>query len=238
MKTSPLREIAKFVCGAEAFHALCHGYLWHSGTTLSVFGITETPTRHMVFALVNAMIAIALGIYAWRPGGRRKPRAATKIKSMDEDFFRQSQVKTKKDKNMKTHKAVTLAVITTCIALGTHLAKAGEQRFGEAIDPKAPKVTLAELVAKPNTYAGQNVVVEGRFAGACGDGDFFFKDKFDIIEVDPPKPEACNLKKGTPVRLYGLVKVSGGSEGGEKTETGEKREATVKIAAKTVEVIK
>ena len=139
---------------------------------------------------------------------------------------------------MKTHKLIAIALITVGIALGAHFARAGEQRFGEAIDPKAPKVTLAELVAKPNTYAGQNVVVEGHFAGACGDGDFFFKDKFDIIEVDPPKPEACNLKKGTRVRLYGLVKVSGGSESAEKTETGEKREATVKIAAKTVEVIK
>lgn len=65
--SSRLKEIAKFVCGAEAFHALIHAYFWFSGTTLTVFGITATPLVNATAALVNAAISIVLGIYAWRP---------------------------------------------------------------------------------------------------------------------------------------------------------------------------
>ncbi len=68
---SRLREIAKFVCGAEAFHALVHTVLWFSGTTLTVFGFKETPIVHMSGAIVNALISLALGIYGWGPFGRR-----------------------------------------------------------------------------------------------------------------------------------------------------------------------
>lgn len=46
-----------------------HTYFWLSGTTLHVFGLTETPTVHMWGAIVNAALAVALGVYAWR-GGR------------------------------------------------------------------------------------------------------------------------------------------------------------------------
>lgn len=62
-----MKEIAKFVCGAEAFHAFVHAYFWFSGTTLTVFGITQTPIVNATGALVNAAISIVLGIYAWRP---------------------------------------------------------------------------------------------------------------------------------------------------------------------------
>ncbi|MBI4333676.1 MAG: hypothetical protein HY673_20625, partial [Chloroflexi bacterium] len=120
---------------------------------------------------------------------------------------------------------------------------AGKPRFGQAIDPQAIRVTLAELVAHPETYEGKNVVVEGEFAGRCGDGDFFFKDQFELIEADPPQPEVCKLKKGTKIRLYGLVKVHRTSEPDEKGEAAEKLEAGekkgqayVKIVGKGVEV--
>ena len=64
---SRAREIAKFVCGAEAFHGFIHTYFWLSGTTVHVFGwFTETPTVHMWGAIVNAVICILLGVYAWR----------------------------------------------------------------------------------------------------------------------------------------------------------------------------
>ncbi len=61
-----MKEIAKFACGAEAFHAFVHAYFWLSGTTLTVFGITQTPTVNATGALINAAISIVLGIYAWR----------------------------------------------------------------------------------------------------------------------------------------------------------------------------
>lgn len=127
------------------------------------------------------------------------------------------------------------------------------QQFGTKIDAAAPKVTLAELVAHPDRYEGQSVVVDGQFNGACSDGaDFYFKDKFDMIEADPPQPEVMSLSKGTPIRLYGIVKVRHSrAEENEKEEReasdkrGEKREkqasgeaAEVKIAAKGLEVLK
>lgn len=34
------KEIAKFFCGFEAFHAIFHAYLWFSGTEFSAFGVT------------------------------------------------------------------------------------------------------------------------------------------------------------------------------------------------------
>lgn len=59
------KEIAKFACGAEAFHAFVHVSLWLSGTTLVVFGIKETTTIHLIGAVVNAIISLSLGIFAW-----------------------------------------------------------------------------------------------------------------------------------------------------------------------------
>lgn len=65
------KEIAKFVSGAEAFHAAVHAYFWFSGTTFPVFGITLGPRWHLVGVVVNAGIALALGAYAWRVPRRR-----------------------------------------------------------------------------------------------------------------------------------------------------------------------
>ena len=120
------------------------------------------------------------------------------------------------------------AVAAVAVVLLATACTKGKERFGGAVDPNAPKVTLAELIAKPEAYDGKNVIVDGQFSGACGDGDFYFKDKLDMIEADPPSPDVCTrLKKGTPVRLYGLVKARRSGDG----------EAHVKIVAKTVEVI-
>jgi len=60
------KEIAKFLCGGEAFHAVTHAYLLFSGTQLTVIGITTTPTLNVVSVLLSTAIAVALGIYAWR----------------------------------------------------------------------------------------------------------------------------------------------------------------------------
>lgn len=66
-----LREIAKFASGAEAFHAFVHAYFWCSETTLTVFGVVQTPAWQMWGAIVNGIIAVVLGVYAWWPSGRR-----------------------------------------------------------------------------------------------------------------------------------------------------------------------
>jgi hypothetical protein len=112
------------------------------------------------------------------------------------------------------------------LAIGCQSAAAG-QRYGKEPESKTPKVTLAELIAKPDAYEGKDVVVDGQFGGTCEDGDFYFKDKLEIIEADPPTPEVNSLKKGTAIRLFGLVKVRRGSG-----------DPSVKIVGKGVEVLK
>lgn len=62
---SRLREVAKFACGWEAFHAVAHMYFWSSGITLTFLGITMTPTVSLVGAALSAVIALLLGAYAW-----------------------------------------------------------------------------------------------------------------------------------------------------------------------------
>lgn len=59
------KEIAKFVCGWEAFHALLHVFLLMSGDTLTVFGITTTPTLDIVGVIICGSISLILGLYAW-----------------------------------------------------------------------------------------------------------------------------------------------------------------------------
>jgi hypothetical protein len=68
---SRLGEVAKFVCGAEAFHAFVHAYLWFSGTNLTVFGFAQTPTWNIASAILHAAISLALGVYAWGRYGHR-----------------------------------------------------------------------------------------------------------------------------------------------------------------------
>ena len=60
------REVAKFLCGFEAFHTLLHGYLWLSGTAFTAFGITATRRWNLAGIVLNGAIAPALGRYGWR----------------------------------------------------------------------------------------------------------------------------------------------------------------------------
>jgi hypothetical protein len=77
---SRLREIAKFASGWEAFHAVAHIYFWSADMTLAFLGITITPTVSLAGAVLNAAIALLLGLYAWgysaaMPGGGPTARA-------------------------------------------------------------------------------------------------------------------------------------------------------------------
>jgi hypothetical protein len=63
------KELAKFISGAEAFHAVAHTYFWSSGVTINILGITVSPKISIISASVNALIALCLGYYAW---GRNK----------------------------------------------------------------------------------------------------------------------------------------------------------------------
>ena len=137
--------------------------------------------------------------------------------------------------------ARTIVWVALAVLLIPAGAQAGKkpQRFGEPIDPKAPRVTLAQLLKDPTRHEGKSVVVEGLYAGACGDGDFFFKDRFDIIEAFPPNDammKAC--KKGDRIRLYGTVKVRREEESAQESKEEKKEEATVVILGKGVEIVK
>ena len=65
------REIAKFFCGAEAFHAFAHGILLVSGTKITIFGISFSSIWSVVSLAINLLIALALASYAWGIFGRR-----------------------------------------------------------------------------------------------------------------------------------------------------------------------
>lgn len=64
--TSRGREIAKFFCGFEAFHALFHAYLWRSGSTFSAFGVSASASWNACAFAVHVLVAAALGWFGWR----------------------------------------------------------------------------------------------------------------------------------------------------------------------------
>lgn len=65
--TNRKKEVAKFFAGFEAFHTLFHGYLLLSGTTFTAFGMTATPGWNLGGVILNGALAVALGVYGWRP---------------------------------------------------------------------------------------------------------------------------------------------------------------------------
>lgn len=104
------------------------------------------------------------------------------------------------------------------VMLALLLAVAGNSFAAEkkAADTNAAptKVTLSELLAKPDAYAGKQVTVKARLADVCAsDGCLTLKDKFDVIEGKPP---AQGFKKaprvGTTLNVTGTVAVKGEGE--------------------------
>ena len=91
------------------------------------------------------------------------------------------------------------------------------------------KVTIAELLAKPDAYAGKDVTVKARLADVCAaDGCLTLKDKFDVIEGKPPAEGFKKTPKaGAMLNVTGTVTVKG---------EGKKKE--VAIAVKTFEEVK
>lgn len=60
------KDIAKFFCGMEVYHAFVHAYFWFSGAAKTEFGITQTPALNMTGVIVNVLVSVVLGLYAWR----------------------------------------------------------------------------------------------------------------------------------------------------------------------------
>lgn len=91
------------------------------------------------------------------------------------------------------------------------------------------KVSIAELLAKPDAYAGKEVTVKARLADICAtDGCLTLKDKFDVIEGKPPAQGFKTTPKvGSTLNVTGTVTVKG---------EGQKKE--VAIAVKSFEEAK
>lgn len=120
-----------------------------------------------------------------------------------------------------------------CLAIAyltiTGIATATD-RFGLAVPGNLQAVKLEEILKNPDAYKGKDVLVEGHFNGVCSDGeDFYFKEGFETVEVVPKDFPVPRLKKGNPIRVYGIVK---------KKESGKEKEEVeheIKIEAKGVE---
>ncbi len=94
-------------------------------------------------------------------------------------------------------------------ALALLLAFAGSSF---AADTNAPsKVTIAELLVKPERYAGKEVSVKAGLADVCAsDGCLTLKDKFDMIEGKPPAEGFKKTPKaGAMLNVTGTVTVKG-----------------------------
>ena len=61
--------MAKFACGWAAHHAAVFAYCWMSGTTLLLFGRSLTSAFLATGAAFSFVIALGLGVYAWRKQG-------------------------------------------------------------------------------------------------------------------------------------------------------------------------
>lgn len=131
-----------------------------------------------------------------------------------------------------------LSLIVILLAGLLSCSKEGKEAIGVPIDPNAPVVQMAELLKNPKTYEGKIIVMEGQMSDICADGeDFFFKDRFDLIEVIPPKegmPAKSNL--GSPLRVYGRVLIKEESSEEEGAE-GHEKTAEVKLEAKGLEFL-
>ena len=68
------KEIAKVLCGAEAFHTVVHAAFMLSGSTMTIFGIAFQPAWHIGSVVINLLITLALASYAWGIFGRHASR--------------------------------------------------------------------------------------------------------------------------------------------------------------------
>lgn len=104
-----------------------------------------------------------------------------------------------------------------------------DERKADAATNEPTKATIADLLAKPDAYAGKEVTVQARLAGVCaGDGCLTLKDKLDVIEGKPPAEGFKKTPKaGALLNVTGTVKVRG---------EGDKKE--VAIAVRQFEEVK
>jgi hypothetical protein len=123
-------------------------------------------------------------------------------------------------------KDILIAILAIAFLAG---CSKGQKEFGEPIDLKANSITVDELVKNHQNYEGKMILVEGWMGDLCSDGqDFYFKGKYELIEVIPPEGQMPpQTLKGKPVKIYGSLWTKH-----EKEEGEEEGESEIKIQAK------
>lgn len=101
-----------------------------------------------------------------------------------------------------------LALSITQCGCADH-AKSNKIQFGQAIPENVELVKLKQIMEEPATYNNKEVLLEGQFAGICCESDFFYKEDFETIELSPQGFPSPKLIVGTPIRAYGIARVSG-----------------------------
>lgn len=122
-------------------------------------------------------------------------------------------------KSLKQTLVLLCAVGVLAIANSTFGA---DEKKPAATASKPTKATIAEILAKPDTYAGKEVTVQARLAGMCAsDGCLALKDKMDVIEGKPPAQGFKKTPKvGALLNVTGTVKVRG---------EGDKKEVAIAV---------
>lgn len=97
-------------------------------------------------------------------------------------------------------------------------------------DEQPVKATIAEIVAKPETFNKKLVVFDAKLVEICvDDGCLVLKDKLDLIEGIPPATGSLpTVKTGQTLRVTGTVQA--------RRKTGAEAEAKVNI--KSIEQVK
>ena len=130
-------------------------------------------------------------------------------------------------KRLKAGRSGIIGVLAFLLAFAGN-AFAADKKAGDTNATPA-KVTISELLAKPDAYAGKQVTVKARLADICAaDGCLTLKDKFDVIEGKPPTEGFKKTPKvGSTLNVTGTVTVKG---------EGQKKE--IAIAVKSFEEVK
>lgn len=111
----------------------------------------------------------------------------------------------------------------------------GKAQYGEAIPGNVKVVHLKEILAHPDKYKDKEVALEGNYGNYCCASDFVYKEGIDAVEVYPQRFPTPKLKRGKPIRVYGIVRsVKKGA--GLKEGEGEKDVREIYIEAKGVEI--
>ena len=123
-------------------------------------------------------------------------------------------------KRLKAGRSGIIAALAFLLAFAGS-SFAADKKVGDTNATPA-KVTISELLAKPDAYAGKQVTVKARLADICADdGCLTLKDKFDVIEGKPPTEGFKKKPKvGSTLNVTGTVTVKG---------EGEKKEVAIAV---------